>query len=115
MGMNKCLTVLLNSLIWDKHAQPGGLFCLFLCIAGGMVYKQAPMRGVVKETQAISADDDEFKADISNNVPDLNQSFMKRIINFSRSDGWSCFSFEELKQLFVSLYLPIKLDLFASL
>eukprot|EP00751_Fragilariopsis_kerguelensis_P020694 CAMPEP_0170904652 /NCGR_PEP_ID=MMETSP0734-20130129/50566_1 /TAXON_ID=186038 /ORGANISM="Fragilariopsis kerguelensis, Strain L26-C5" /LENGTH=359 /DNA_ID=CAMNT_0011300223 /DNA_START=118 /DNA_END=1197 /DNA_ORIENTATION=+ len=67
--MNKCLTVLLNSLIWDKHAQPGGLFCLFLCIAGGMVYKQAPMRGVVKETPAISADDDEFKADISNDVP----------------------------------------------
>jgi len=50
-----------------------------------------------------------------NNVRDSNQSFMKGIINFSRSDGWYCFSFEELQQLFVSFYLLIKLDLFASL
>lgn len=46
--MNKCLTVLLNSLIWDEHAKPGGIFCLFVCIAGGMIYQQAPMRSEQK-------------------------------------------------------------------
>lgn len=46
--MNKCLTVLLNTLIWDQHANPQGIFCLFICIAGGIIYKQAPMRGEQK-------------------------------------------------------------------
>jgi hypothetical protein len=75
--MNKCLTVLLNTLIWDQHAKPGGIFCLFLCIAGGMIYKQAPMRGLEKSVPGISAEDDEFKADISNDVPTTDQTTNK--------------------------------------
>jgi len=67
--MNKCLTVLLNTFIWDQHAKPGGIFCLFICIGGGMIYKQAPMRSDRKLAPAITADDDEFKAEISNDVP----------------------------------------------
>lgn len=43
--MNKCLTILLNVLIWDQHATPGGIFALAVCISGGMIYQQAPMRG----------------------------------------------------------------------
>jgi GDP-mannose transporter len=46
--LNKCLTVLLNLLIWDNHAGPGGIACLLLCLVGGAVYQQAPMRKDVK-------------------------------------------------------------------
>ena len=42
--MNKCLTIMLNYVVWDNHARPAGIACLFLCLAGGSVYKQAPMR-----------------------------------------------------------------------
>jgi GDP-mannose transporter len=47
--MNKMLTVLVNCLIWDRHASGQGLMYLFLCIAGGVVYKQAPLRPEAKE------------------------------------------------------------------
>lgn len=42
--INKCLTILLNLLIWDQHAKPAGIASLLLCLVGGAVYKQAPMR-----------------------------------------------------------------------
>mmetsp|Transcript_6570 Transcript_6570/g.11443 ORF Transcript_6570/g.11443 Transcript_6570/m.11443 type:complete len:365 (-) Transcript_6570:40-1134(-) len=42
--MNKCLTVLANLLIWDNHAPPMGIASLFLCLVGGSLYKQAPLR-----------------------------------------------------------------------
>ncbi|KAL7526818.1 hypothetical protein ACHAXR_002063, partial [Thalassiosira sp. AJA248-18] len=42
--MNKCLTVLVNLIIWDQHAPPEGLVCLCLCLFGGVLYKQAPMK-----------------------------------------------------------------------
>ena len=42
--MNKCLTVLLNLLIWDQHAPPGGIVSLVLCLVGGAIYRQAPLR-----------------------------------------------------------------------
>jgi hypothetical protein len=63
--VNKCLTILLNVAIWDKHAEPGGILCLFICIAGGMVYQQAPMRSDKKDVQSVSAEDDAFKTDVS--------------------------------------------------
>lgn len=49
--MNKCLTVLLNLLVWDQHAAPAGIASLFLCLVGGSIYKQAPMRSAVKPTR----------------------------------------------------------------
>lgn len=64
--MNKCLTILLNLFIWDQHAKPGGIVCLFVCIAGGMIYQQAPMRSERKVvTTGITADDEEFQTQIS--------------------------------------------------
>jgi hypothetical protein len=64
--MNKCLTILLNVVIWDQHATPGGIFSLFICIAGGIVYQQSPMRGEAKQVEiSPGADDDAFKADMS--------------------------------------------------
>lgn len=42
--LNKCITVLVNMMIWDQHASPTGITFLFLCLVGGAFYKQAPMR-----------------------------------------------------------------------
>jgi len=42
--INKCFTVIVNLMIWDKHASPAGIAGLFLCLVGGAFYKQAPMR-----------------------------------------------------------------------
>jgi len=43
--INKCLTILLSVMIWGQHATPGGIFSLFVCLSGGLIYQQAPMRG----------------------------------------------------------------------
>lgn len=67
--VNKCLTILLNTFIWDQHANPGGIFSLFICIAGGLIYKQAPMRSNEKTTLATTVNDKAFEALISSDVP----------------------------------------------
>lgn len=42
--VNKILTVLLNILVWSKHASPLGTFFLLVCLAAGGFYEQAPPR-----------------------------------------------------------------------
>ena len=42
--MNKMLTVTVNVLIWDKHATPAGISALCLCLIGGSLYQQSPLR-----------------------------------------------------------------------
>jgi drug/metabolite transporter (DMT)-like permease len=42
--MNKMLTVTVNTLIWDKHASMYGIASLCICLAGGSLYQQAPLR-----------------------------------------------------------------------
>jgi drug/metabolite transporter (DMT)-like permease len=42
--LNKCMTVMFNLLIWDNHAPPLGIASLALCLVGGLLYRQAPMR-----------------------------------------------------------------------
>uniref|UniRef100_A0A061R0U2 Drug metabolite transporter superfamily n=1 Tax=Tetraselmis sp. GSL018 TaxID=582737 RepID=A0A061R0U2_9CHLO len=42
--MCKIATVVINCLIWDKHATPMGLVALSICLAAGSAYKQAPYR-----------------------------------------------------------------------
>ena len=42
--MNKMLTVTVNVLIWDKHASSTGIAALCVCLLGGSLYKQAPLR-----------------------------------------------------------------------
>jgi len=42
--MNKLLTVLVNALIWDRHASPLGIAALCVCLGGGALYQQAPLR-----------------------------------------------------------------------
>ena len=42
--VNKMVTVLINTLMWDKHASMVGTGFLMLCIVGGALYKEPPMR-----------------------------------------------------------------------
>ena len=42
--MNKMLTVTVNVLIWDKHASNYGIGALGICLLGGSLYQQAPLR-----------------------------------------------------------------------
>jgi hypothetical protein len=57
--MNKCLTILINLSMWDQHAPLGGIASLFLCLVGGSLYQQAPMREVafsIKEVASQAGD-----------------------------------------------------------
>ncbi|XP_050214590.1 GDP-fucose transporter 1 [Mercurialis annua] len=42
--VNKFLTVVINVLIWDKHASPFGLLCLLFTLSGGILYQQSVTR-----------------------------------------------------------------------
>jgi GDP-mannose transporter len=48
----KVLTVLINVLIWDKHANAAGLAALMVCLAAGSLYTPAPMRGATRSPAA---------------------------------------------------------------
>jgi drug/metabolite transporter (DMT)-like permease len=48
--VNKLLTVVINVLIWDKHASFSGLICLLFTIVGGVLYQQS-----TTTTQSIKA------------------------------------------------------------
>ena len=64
--MNKCLTILLNVAIWDQHATPGGILSLCVCLAGGIIYQQSPMRGEKPAAEKPpEADDEAFKTEMS--------------------------------------------------
>jgi len=42
--VNKFLTILVNLMIWDKHANMKGIFGLLVCLGGATFYRQAPKR-----------------------------------------------------------------------
>ena len=69
--MNKCLTILLNYMVWDNHAKPVGIACLLLCLVGGSIYQQAPMKKVDKRhdttAKGDSADKDVWKEEVTEN------------------------------------------------
>mmetsp|Transcript_47761 Transcript_47761/g.91320 ORF Transcript_47761/g.91320 Transcript_47761/m.91320 type:complete len:328 (-) Transcript_47761:646-1629(-) len=48
----KIATVVVNLLIWDKHASPAGLAALSVCLFAGSIYQQAPMRETVKHVSS---------------------------------------------------------------
>lgn len=58
---NKIITVIINLLIWDEHANGAGIACLFLCIFGGALYKQSPMRVGPKQIIDIDEEDEEIQ------------------------------------------------------
>jgi len=67
--LNKLGTVLVNALIWDKHASWKGIAALAICLCGGTFYQQAPVRTAVYTalpTKDIDALDEEV-CDVSSN------------------------------------------------
>jgi GDP-mannose transporter len=65
--LNKCLTILLNCLIWDQHAAPGGLLGLCLCLVGGSLYQQSPLR-MKKESESAKPEDEEMMEFLDKNA-----------------------------------------------
>lgn len=65
--VNKFLTVVINVMIWDKHASPFGLVCLLFTIAGGVLYQQSvtgpPSSSPQHEPVAVSTQSDDDSAD----------------------------------------------------
>jgi len=51
--VNKFLTVLLNVMIWDKHASMLGLCSVVLALLAGVFYQQAPRRDEARKTQSL--------------------------------------------------------------
>merc|ERR1719281_2332668 len=42
----KLISVLINIVIWDKHASSTGICCLCVCIGASAMYRQSPLRPV---------------------------------------------------------------------
>ncbi|GAB2216015.1 hypothetical protein Droror1_Dr00023782 [Drosera rotundifolia] len=64
--VNKFLTVVINVLIWDKHASAFGLVCLLLTIVGGVMYQQSVTGvGVAASQPSSKLNDSENDADES--------------------------------------------------
>ncbi|XP_074273889.1 GDP-fucose transporter 1 [Silene latifolia] len=66
--VNKFLTVVINVMIWDKHASLFGLVCLLLTIVGGVLYQQSVTGASVPV--AVSKHSDSESSDIENFIKD---------------------------------------------
>lgn len=54
--VNKLLTVMINVMIWDKHASLPGIVCLLVTIVGGVLYQQSTTTTKAKvQLQSINA------------------------------------------------------------
>lgn len=49
--VNKFLTVLLNTVLWDKHSSPFGIFAVCVCLLAGTLYQQAPRREELRKLE----------------------------------------------------------------
>eukprot|EP00270_Netrium_digitus_P011604 TRINITY_DN3706_c0_g1_i2.p1 TRINITY_DN3706_c0_g1~~TRINITY_DN3706_c0_g1_i2.p1 ORF type:complete len:378 (-),score=1.29 TRINITY_DN3706_c0_g1_i2:561-1694(-) len=56
---NKLLTVIINILIWEKHASAFGIFCLLITIVGGVIYQQSCVGSTKKAGPTETAADEE--------------------------------------------------------
>ena len=65
--VNKFLTVLINVLIWDKHAGPFGLVCLLLTLAGGVLYQQSVTGATSAHSERDSAESKKMIAEPDGN------------------------------------------------
>ncbi|KAJ4832449.1 GDP-fucose transporter 1, partial [Turnera subulata] len=52
--VNKFLTVVINVMIWDRHASPFGLLCLLFTLSGGVLYQQSVTGGSSPPVQSIT-------------------------------------------------------------
>jgi GDP-mannose transporter len=61
----KLLTIIINVMIWDKHASPFGIGCLLLCLVCAYFYKQAPLRTPKEDDEPSEAVCNPDKAKVS--------------------------------------------------
>uniref|UniRef100_A0A453IMF6 Sugar phosphate transporter domain-containing protein n=3 Tax=Aegilops tauschii subsp. strangulata TaxID=200361 RepID=A0A453IMF6_AEGTS len=57
--VNKLLTVVINLLIWDKHASLVGTIGLLICMSGGVLYQQSTTKPKVPKIEPKEEDDEE--------------------------------------------------------
>ena len=67
--MNKCLTIIVNYFIWDQHAAPIGILSLGLCLIGGAIYRQAPMKDHDSSTKSQRSQKAAALVDAEENMP----------------------------------------------
>jgi solute carrier family 35 protein len=48
----KFFTVLISLVVFQKHASPGGLAALTVCLCAGAAYRPAPMRAAAAKDSA---------------------------------------------------------------
>jgi len=68
---NKILTVILNIMVWDKHASPFGMFSLLICLAGGIAYQQAPLVAKVDINEGVGGNVEEGVAMLEEGVKEV--------------------------------------------
>lgn len=49
----KLITILLNFMVWDKHANLVGISCLVCCLGAAYFYEQAPMRTLASKDRDV--------------------------------------------------------------
>ncbi|XP_072990903.1 GDP-mannose transporter GONST3-like isoform X1 [Typha latifolia] len=57
--VNKLLTVVINLVIWDKHASLVGTVGLLICMSGGILYQQSTTKPKAPKTEIKAEPDDE--------------------------------------------------------
>jgi hypothetical protein len=60
--VNKLLTVVINLLIWNKHASAIGTVGLLICISGGVLYQQTTAKpkpaASIKPSEVVEGDEE---------------------------------------------------------
>jgi hypothetical protein len=69
--MCKFMTVIVNTLVWTKHAPPLGLFFLCVCIAGGIAYQQILKGAVMTKTPDDKDNKGEFQPLTTDDTDDI--------------------------------------------
>ncbi|XP_010454289.1 PREDICTED: GDP-mannose transporter GONST4 isoform X3 [Camelina sativa] len=77
--VNKFLTVVINVLIWDKHATPVGLVCLLFTICGGVGYQQSVALDKPVDTEKDNKKDSE-KGEEDEELTPLNQGKIASVV-----------------------------------
>jgi hypothetical protein len=57
--VNKLLTVVINLLIWDKHASFVGTIGLLICMSGGVLYQQSTTKPRAPKVELMEENDEE--------------------------------------------------------
>lgn len=79
----KLITVIINVIIWDKHASGAGLACLCICIGASTAYRQAPLRPVLQQAPAKAASGKALNQELDDEL----DSELYEVVGTSRSSA----------------------------